>query len=189
MKTIKLTQGQVTIVDDSDYEWLNQWKWYARWNDHTCSFYAVRQAPTVNGHRSTVWMHREILGLKSGDKHQGDHWNHDTLNNTRGNLRVVSHQENCWNHKGTIGYRWDHIRHKYEARIYVNRKGIYLGLYKTPHEARVAHLSAKAILHKIAPPETAIRTESGSSPGAIVARPPLSAASPGESSPSRPACA
>ena len=29
MKKIFLTQGQFTIVDDADYEWLNQFNWYA----------------------------------------------------------------------------------------------------------------------------------------------------------------
>lgn len=28
-RRIKLTQGQFAIVDNKNYEWLNQWKWYA----------------------------------------------------------------------------------------------------------------------------------------------------------------
>ncbi len=31
MKTIKLTQGQVALINDCDYEYLMQWKWCANW--------------------------------------------------------------------------------------------------------------------------------------------------------------
>ena len=29
LKEITLTRGQCTLVDDKDFDWLNQWKWYA----------------------------------------------------------------------------------------------------------------------------------------------------------------
>jgi len=41
-KTIELTQGQVAIVDDEDYEYLSQWNWQAAWQKNIKSFYAVR---------------------------------------------------------------------------------------------------------------------------------------------------
>jgi hypothetical protein len=31
-KTIPLTQGQVVLVDAEDFNYLNQWKWYAFYN-------------------------------------------------------------------------------------------------------------------------------------------------------------
>ena len=42
MKKILLTQNQVALVDDQDYDWLNQWKWCAIQGRYT--FYAMRKA-------------------------------------------------------------------------------------------------------------------------------------------------
>ncbi len=40
MKEIPLTQGKISLVDDEDYERLNQFKWYPNWNGYT--WYAKR---------------------------------------------------------------------------------------------------------------------------------------------------
>ena len=29
MKQIELSQNKVALVDDEDFEWVNQWKWHA----------------------------------------------------------------------------------------------------------------------------------------------------------------
>ncbi len=72
MKKIPLTQGQVALVDDADYEWLSRWKWCAMWCSSTDSFYAVRHIRLPNGKWTTLRMHRAILGLKRGDSRQVD---------------------------------------------------------------------------------------------------------------------
>ena len=46
MKEIILTQGLVAQVDDEDYAFLNQWKWYAVFNKTT--YYAVRSKQIDN---------------------------------------------------------------------------------------------------------------------------------------------
>jgi len=97
MKQITLTQGQYAIVDDWNYEWLNQWKWCAGWAKNTKSYYAMRRAKGEFDRYYIIRMHREILGLKKGDRRQADHINHNTLDNRESNLRIVNNQQNCFN--------------------------------------------------------------------------------------------
>lgn len=95
MKTIQLTQGQVARVSDDRYEELNQWKWYAWWSEETQSYYARRNGKLPNGKRTPVYMHRQIMGNPKGKF--VDHRDHDTLNNTDENLRIVTKAESVWN--------------------------------------------------------------------------------------------
>ena len=69
MKQIQLTQGKVALVDDLDYDWLSQWKWYAHKEYGEC-FYAVRHSYQREGKRRLIPMHRQILGLEYGDSRQ-----------------------------------------------------------------------------------------------------------------------
>jgi polysaccharide pyruvyl transferase WcaK-like protein len=41
MKTIQLTKDKIALVDDEDYEYLNQWKWNA-YKKTDSIFYAAR---------------------------------------------------------------------------------------------------------------------------------------------------
>ena len=52
MKEIKLTNGQVALVDDEDYAWLNQWRWCPQRDKHR-NVYARRNIYIVikNGQR------------------------------------------------------------------------------------------------------------------------------------------
>lgn len=149
MKQIPLTQSKFAIVDDGDFEWLNRWKWYALRDRHTKSYYAVRNSKRINGKQYRIFMAREILGLKYGNKRQSDHIDHSTLDNSRSNLRIVTHQKNQFNQKNTKGYYWHKAVRKYHAHIGLNGKRIYLGLFNTAEEARSAYLKAKKLYHRI----------------------------------------
>jgi hypothetical protein len=102
-KEIKITRGQFVLVDDSDYGWLSEFKWQAL-KDRAGKFYAVRNSLKADGTPRSIRMHRAILGLQHGDKQQGDHWNHNTLDNRRKNLRVCTSQENCRNQNPMPGF-------------------------------------------------------------------------------------
>ncbi len=149
MKRIPLTQGQFAIVDDEDYVRLYQYKWRASWHKHTQSFYAVRKSKTKNGKNHTISMAREILGLSRDDKRQADHIDHNTLDNRKSELRIVTRSGNQWNRKNPKGYYFHKANHKYLARIGLNGKGIYLGFFCKAKEAHNAYLKAKKYYHNI----------------------------------------
>ncbi len=136
MQSIPLTQGKVALVDNADYNWLSQYKWYAQ-RHRSGNFYAARHSPTKNGKQPLIRMHRQILGLERGDKRQGDHENHNTLDNRRYNVRICTHQENQRNQKPRPnsssqfkGVSWHKKIKKWQAYITINKKLKYLGLFE-----------------------------------------------------------
>ena len=146
MKTIKLTQGQFALVDDADYDWLNQYKWCA----FKCreSFYAIRRSIRTNekGKHYSVYMHRQILGLGYGDSRQGDHIDHNTLDNRRDNLRICTCQQNHFNRKPDSnstsrfkGVCWDKQYQKWQVDINIKGKHKKLGRFTDEKEAALAY--------------------------------------------------
>jgi|GEM_PF-601869 len=59
MRYIPLGQGQNAMVDDEDYEWLMQYKWYAYHDPRDKATYAAANTP--GGRR--VLMHNLIMGV------------------------------------------------------------------------------------------------------------------------------
>ena len=138
-KEIELTQGMVALVDDEDYEWLNQWRWCVSKKAKT--YYAQRNKRKKTK-QVVVYMHREILGLKYGDKRLSDHINRNELDNRRKNLRIVDHIHNGRNNSGSPrnksghkGVCW-HITHKkWMVNIKVNGRTQHLGYYDNINNA------------------------------------------------------
>jgi hypothetical protein len=81
-----------------------------------------------------------------------DHQNHTRDDNSNENLRVVTHQQNCFNQSGVKGYSWDKARKKWVASIMLNGKRINLGGFETEEDAHNAYLKAKPKYHVIAAP-------------------------------------
>ena len=79
---------------------------------------------------------------------QVDHINCIRNDNRIENLRNVTHQQNAFNTKAK-GYYWNKREKKFQARIKINSKTIYLGLFDTKEEAHQAYLSAKNTYHII----------------------------------------
>jgi len=147
MKKIPLTQGQVALVEDTDYKELSKYKWYAKYNKCTNSFYAVRKIKTING-RLAFPMHRQILGLEYGDYRHVDHINHNTLDNRRDNIRICTRSQNGGNrrrNKNTVSkYKGIHQEKSthWSAQIGYCGNKIHLGTFLTEKEAAVAYNKA-----------------------------------------------
>jgi hypothetical protein len=109
--------------------------------------YAARNE-TVNGKRTTVYMHRLIAGATSGQ--EVDHVNRNTLDNRRSNLRVGTHNDNMQNRNphrrsltGIVGVSWQPKRRRYEARVIVNGTMVLSKRFKSLDEAIVAVRSVR----------------------------------------------
>ena len=94
MKEIKLTQGKVAIIDDEDFERLNQFKWCVKFDWR--NWYARRMI-RVNGKQTTLYMHRAIVNAPKCV--QVDHRNGNGLDNCKENLRLCTHQQNQSNQR------------------------------------------------------------------------------------------
>lgn len=145
MKEIKLTQGKYALVDDDDFERVNQYKWHANCGGKGLFYYAYSFIKVNNASKRTV-MHRFILNLRPDKKIQVDHINHNTLDNRKINLRLCLNGENNRNtllRKDSItGYKgvsFDKINKKYVAQIKYNKKSYHIGRFKTAREAAIAY--------------------------------------------------
>lgn len=145
---IELTQGQIALVDDEDYEMINQYKWCAvryKHKDSTVGFYAIRTR-YFNSTWERILMHRFILNVK--DKRWIDHKNHNTLDNRKENLRACTISQNQANkrkkdHCTSIykGVSWHKSKFdsKWLAQIGHHNKVYYLGNFDNEIDAAYAY--------------------------------------------------
>lgn len=147
MRQILLTRGKFALVDNADYAWLSQWKWFA--SQTRFLYYARRGTPVVKDKRAGENMHRLILGLQPGDKRQCDHIDGDGLNNQRSNLRICTATQNQQNtrkqksgssrYKGVSRYPGNR---KWRSQIQVSGKTIHLGYFSSEKAAAIAYNQA-----------------------------------------------
>lgn len=129
--------GDKFLFDLEDYDLIKDYKWNVNKRRSSCV--------QANFNRTTIKMHRLILGLKKGEI--VDHINRDETDNRKENLRVCSYSENNRNtvnpsnntsgHKGVheskSGYRYEaYISDKNGKRI---RKMFYFTTYNGKENA------------------------------------------------------
>lgn len=145
MKRIPLTNGGYALVDDEDYERVvAAGHWFA-WTNTNGMRYAARSF----GRANRIDMHRYILGLRRGDG-RVDHLNGNTLDNQRWNLRRATASQNARNIPGAQKNSQSGVRGvspgqdgKWEVRLGLNGKRLFIGYFDTIDEARAARAAAE----------------------------------------------
>lgn len=148
MKKILLTKGASALVDNEDFEMLNEHKWYLSFYG-----YAVRD---IGGrkYKVAVPMHRFLNKTPRG--YVTDHINRNKLDNRKANLRSVTGSQNGINRglnkNNTSGYKgvyWRKDVGRWAARLKVNYKNIYLGNYNKLNDAIAARKKGEGLYHQI----------------------------------------
>ena len=128
-KEIQLSRGLLAIVDEEDFELLDQYYWHARPDAATA--YAIGNlslkpaGPVDMSHRKrrpkgrgnigkTITMHRFLLGAP--EDMEVDHINGNGLDNRRSNLRFANRSENMKNRRvfknNRLGHKGIHFEKK-----------------------------------------------------------------------------
>ena len=148
-KQISISRGMTATVDDSDFNSVKDYEWYAVPGYNT--WYAMRWEG-IRPQRKHVFLHRFLMGVS--DSHVLiDHKNGNGLDCTRGNMRTCTRMQNTCNSvkqkSSAAGYRGvyrDKNENFYSAQIEVNGNKIRLGYFKTKEDAARAYNDA-AIKH------------------------------------------
>jgi hypothetical protein len=130
VKRIDLNQGKFVLVDDEDYQYINQWNW--TYNPHGGGY--ASRTDRSQPRQKTILMHRELMKAKKGQ--QVDHINRNRLDNRRSNLRICTPGDNSRNagkrKDGISKYKGVYKREDngyFVAHIQFNQKRLFLGYY------------------------------------------------------------
>jgi hypothetical protein len=133
-KYIQLKHG-IAIVNEQDFDKINQYKWSSIFCGKAKFPYAIS-----SHFGKIVYMHRIVIDAKSDQL--VDHIDGNGLNNSRENLRFVTSSQNNMNQSkrsdntsGHKGISWCPDREKYQVYVNIDRKRKSLGRYKTIEEA------------------------------------------------------
>jgi len=120
----------VALVDDEDFEYLNQWKWQA----------TIRKKGSYVSKTGGARMHNMIMNPPKGL--EVDHADRDGFNNQKFNLRFASRAENNSNQgirvdntSGLKSVTWHKRIKKWQVRLQKEGKRMHLGYYNTKEEA------------------------------------------------------
>lgn len=151
MKKISLSKGKFTVVDDADFKFLNQWKWF-----YSSGGYAMRsQYIRIEKGKYTskmIPMHRIINHTPDGLF--TDHINRNKLDNRKANLRTCDKSLNSINRGaqsnnkcGVRGIYFEKWSKKWRAELVVNGKRFTFGRFINKEDAIKSRLLAEKKYH------------------------------------------
>jgi hypothetical protein len=132
-----------TYIATSDLEKAKEFSgtWYPCPRGRSKGLYVLGTYVNESNKRVTVCLHRWILGITDIDVIV-DHILHDTLDNCRWALNIVTHAENHQNLElpsnntsGHIGVSWHKKAGKWQARLNINGETKHLGLFENMEDA------------------------------------------------------
>lgn len=145
------------IIDDEDLPLFLSRKWWPNRSKYkqTGLIYFLGYEYDDDGKRHVIGLHRAIMRCTRDDKIDVDHIDHDTLNNSKYNLRRISHANNMKNYSkpttNTSGYKgvsFHSATGKYQASIQSNEGQRYLGVYSSAEKAARVYDIASLYLFK-----------------------------------------
>lgn len=139
MQNIRLTKGFIAIVDEEDYEYLNNFKWRAL--EVNGFVYAVRSDRGKGDWKKNIFMHRELM--KADEDVIIVHKNGDGLDNRKENLELIPIIREA-HYKGV--YYIPKGKKKFYSSICFAGKQKYLGSFETEKEAQEAYEKATIAL-------------------------------------------
>jgi hypothetical protein len=136
---LKLTTGQIVLIDDEDFDKLNKGR-SLQLNKDGLVYLRLR----VNNVIKPKGIHRVVMDAKIGE--EIDHKNLNTLDNRKSNLRRATRSQNAMNrgpqkkmnnhpYKGIKFHNRESLKSKWQACVKVNGKSFSGGYFFTAIEA------------------------------------------------------
>ncbi len=132
-------------IDDEDYDFLMQWRWYVKINKGL--FYARRFSYEITNNRIEILMHRIIMNCPV--QKLIDHKDRNGLNNQKSNLRICTQSQNTMN--ATVrknktskykGVYWNRKNKRWTVNININKKRKHVGVFLKENDAGLAYNEA-----------------------------------------------
>lgn len=139
-----LSDNSKCLFDKEDYNKIKNYTWCKTGKEG----YVSTRITDSNGNNMQIQMHRLIMSAPDGT--EVDHIHHNTLDNRKSELRVVTKSQNQMNRRissnnssGTTGVYYCKNAQKWRATIQKNKKSISLGCFDDINDAITARKRAE----------------------------------------------